>query len=209
MKRIYSIFLLSTLGLASTAMAATVFTDGLAAGPANAYGVTTAGNFTATVGSVDILQSSTYYTYLCAGATTCIDLDGSSQGTISSGDLTLTPGQYELTFTLNNAQRKTLASTTVSLGGFFNQTYTDPAPGLVTADFFVGSTATVDLVFASNTAGGIGDILSGVSLNQFRNGDEIVIKTTSAVPEPSSALLLSLPLLGFGAFALRRAKSHA
>jgi hypothetical protein len=206
-KRIYSIFLLSALSLASTAMAATVFTDGLVAGPANAYGVTTAGNFTATVGSVDILQSSTYYTYLCAGATTCIDLNGSSQGTISSGDLTLTPGQYELTFTLNNAQRKTLASTTVSLGGFVNQTYTDPAPGLVTADFFVASTSTVDLVFASNIAGGIGDILSGVSLNQFRNGDEVIIGS-SAVPEPSSAFLLSLPLLGFGAMALKRAQSR-
>src|SRR5665213_1435346 len=161
MKRIFSLFLPFAFSFASLAAAGTVFTDGLIIGSGDTYSTALAGNFTASSGNVDILQLTGPYGFLCSGAATCLDLNGDTPATISSGNLTLAPGDYILTFTLDNALRGVTASTTVSLGSLFDQTYTDPAPGLVTETLSVTSLTTAPLLFVSNTPDGIGDILSG------------------------------------------------
>jgi hypothetical protein len=193
--------LISICTLVSSGAAATVFTDGLPTGTDLLATTAFVGNFTVTTGDVDVLQSTGFFAALCAGSTPCVDLDGDTQGAISSPTLTLTPGTYTLTFTLNSAQRGTVASTTVTLGSLFNKTYTDPAPGIVTQTLTVATTTTVPLVFTSNTPGAQGDLLSAVSLVSTAT-------SPSPVPEPSNLFLLSTgsAFLAFGSLAYRRKK---
>ncbi len=209
MKKLSSILFLSALSFASTVSAATIFTDGFAAaaGGTTTLAVTTAGNFTATTANVDLISSGGNYGNLCpVGKTACVDLDGTGSGneaaTITSGNISLTPGVYTLTFQLDGTGRGVAGSTTVSLGSFYNKTITDSPAGTISPDTFsvtftVTTATSAPIVFTSNTAGQIGDILSSVTL------------ATVTSPEPSTAFLMSLPLLAFGALAYRRSKVRA
>jgi hypothetical protein len=196
LRRFSSLFLVSALSFASSASAAIIFTDGLPT-LTDTYNALNAGNFSVLSGNVDVLQGGGPYGSLCAGAATCIDLNGETAGSITSGGLALAAGTYTLTFTLNNAQRNVIGSTTVTLGSLFNQTYTDPAPGTVTQTITVLSATNVPLIFTSNVGDVAGDILSAVSL--------ISVPLVTPAPEVSSILLMSLPLLVFGAAYRRRA----
>lgn len=87
-----------------------------------ALNATNIGAFTVTGGSVDVVGGS-LYGYLCVIPTSgnCVDLDGSTgaAGQISSANLTLGPGVYNLSFDLIGSQRGNTTSTTVTLGSFF------------------------------------------------------------------------------------------
>jgi hypothetical protein len=165
-------------------------------------GVTTAGNFKATQNNVDLISVTGAFGNLCpAGFTACVDLDGTGAGNaneqavISSGSLYFGTGQYELTFDMASTQRGVTGQTTVSLGSLLDESFTDPQPGETSILINVSSPTTAALEFQSDTPGEIGDILAAASI--------------VAVPEPSSALLMSLPLLGIGALAYRRSKVRA
>ena len=146
--------------------------------------------FTVTAGSVDVVGGA-FFGGLCVGGETapCVDLSGNNAGTIATSSLALGPGNYLLSFVLNGSQRGVDASTTVSLGALFSQTYITPsatANNVINQAITVASGTTAVLSFASNTAGNIGSLLDNVSLTT----------TASAVPEPSSLLLClgALPL---------------
>ena len=162
-----------------------------------------------TAGTVDLLPSSGLYAGGLCGGISCIDLDGTISnsapgGAISSGaTIVLTPGTYTLSFDLFAAQRGATASSTVTLGNasntLFSTTYTDGVNtpnGLVSQNLTItaATAGTYTLSFASNTIGYYGDLVGNVAV-------------TSPVPEPSTMLLLSLPLLAFGSKAFRRSRS--
>jgi len=154
---------------------------------------TNLGAFTVTGGSVDVVGGS-LYGFLCVTPTSgnCVDLDGTTNaaGQISSANLTLTPGVYNLSFDLIGSQRGNTTSTTVTLGSLFNQTFIlssgNDTSGIVNATFTVGSTTIMPLVFTSNTPGNAGALLDNVSLQPV----------TVATPEPATLSLLGLGLFG-------------
>ncbi len=205
MKRLSSLLFVSALSLSSLS-AATVFSSGLPTTGGDVFQIAsggTVGAFTVGGGGVDLLTSSDaqYSNQLCAGIS-CVDLDGtvssSTPGGTVSGTVTLTPGTYTLTFDLFAAQRSTTASSTVTLSGpasLVNTTYTDGTftPGLQTINITVVTGGSYTLEFASKTPGFYGDLVGGVAIN-------------SPVPEPSTMLLMSLPLLAFGSRMFRRSR---
>jgi hypothetical protein len=212
LKRFSSLLFVTALSLVSTASAGTVFNSSLPTTGGDVFNDAAPGTFTVTQSTVDLLTSSSpsgYATSLCAGIS-CIDLDGTTSssapgGAVSSGNvINLTsPGVYTLTFDLFPAQRGTTASSTVLLANgsntLVNTTYTDGVNtpnGLVTDVITINAAneGTYTLSFASNTPGYYGDLVGNVTVS-------------SAVPEPSTLLLLSLPLLAFGSKSLRRSRS--
>jgi len=214
LKRLSSLLFLSALSFVSSASAGVIWTDGLTTpalvGGGNQYAVTagtTLGNLTVSQANVDYLVTPDYTGSLCGGLTACIDLDGTPGiGGVTSSVNFATPGTYVLSFYLFSAQRGTTASTTVAFGGLVPAvTYTDGAAvngtpnGLVTETFNVASTGSYTLSFTSLTggnSGSAGDLVGGIS-----------IAAPNAVPEPSTMLLLSLPLLVSGSKAFRRSRS--
>jgi Protein of unknown function (DUF642)/PEP-CTERM motif len=198
LKRLSSLFVLSALSFVSSAAAATIFTDGFTA--TDKFDISAglaAGNFTVASGNVDLISGADpTYGFLCGGASACLDLNGLNQGSVTSTLSTVVGTTYTLTFTLGSAQRGTTASATVSVDSAAPQTFTDPVSGVKTITFVATSTATA-LTFASNTPGANGDVLSGVT----------VVSGASTVPEPSTMLLMSLPLLAFGSRAFRRVRA--
>jgi len=159
----------------------------------------TVGAFTVTSGNVDVVGGA-LYGYLCVAPTSgnCVDLDGDTNGQISSANLTLTPGVYDLSFDLIGSQRGYTNSVTVTLGSLYDQTFvltsSDVTDGIVNTTINVTSTTVVPLVFTSNTPGYNGALLDNVSLTPG----------TVATPEPAS-----LSLLGFGLFGLFAARRRA
>lgn len=216
MKRLSSLLFVTALSFVSSASAGAIWTDGLstlvAGGDQFAVGTgTTLGNLTVSQGNVDLLTS-TGGIYgnlmsLCPGLTSCIDLDGTPGVGGVKGSVTFaTPGTYVLSFYLFNAGRNTTASTTVAFGGLVpTVTYSDGAAvngtpnGLVTETFTVASAGSYSLSFTSLTAGNGGNAGDLVG--------DITIAAPAVTPEPSTFLLLSLPLLAFGSKAFRRLRS--
>jgi hypothetical protein len=158
-----------------------------------ALNATNIGAFTVTGGAVDVVGGA-LFGYLCVTPTSgsCVDLDGSTgaAGQISSANLTLGPGVYNLSFDLIGSQRGNTTSTTVTLGSLFNQTFIlssgDVTDGVVNTTFTVGTATIVPLVFSSNTPGNMGALLDNVSLTPG----------TVATPEPTTLSLLGLGLFG-------------
>lgn len=205
MKRLSSLLFVSALSLSSLS-AATVFSGALPSYPGSndVFNDAAPGAFTAGGGGVDLLTAgdpSGYSTALCGGIS-CVDLDGTvSAGTAGgsiSASFTLAPGTYTLTFDLFAAQRGASASSTVTLsGGLLSKTFADGSftPGVQTDTITVATGGTYTLTFTSLTPGYYGDLVGGVTL-----------ASPSAVPEPSTILLMSLPLLAFGSRMFRRAR---
>lgn len=158
--------------------------------PATFGNLSTLGTNWTVNGSVDVLGPS-YYSYLVVGdeSTNAVDLDGSSQGGLTSTALALAAGTYTLTFDLNGSHRGGATDTIVSVGTFLNanipQTSSVLGTGL-TYTFTVGSASSTSIVFASNTPGTVGSIL-----------DNVVLTYNGAIPEPSTMLLMlaAVPLL--------------
>ena len=161
------------------------------------------GAFTVTSGNVDLVGGA-LYGYLCAAPASgnCVDMNGSTEGQISSANLTLTPGVYDLSFDLLGSQRGYTSSTTVTLGSLFDQTFVltsgDLTDGIVNTTFTVTSTTVVPLIFTSNV------ITSGSGYNGALLDNVSLTPATVATPEPAS-----LTLLGFGLFGLFAARRRA
>ena len=159
--------------------------------------VTMVGPFQAIFGNVDILGGNPFG-YLCHTPEygNCIDLDGSTQGTLQTIDpFHLVPGiNYYLSFDLIGSQRGLATSTTVTFGSY-NQTFVlgsdDFTSGIVTdALVTVGTPTDAFLTFTSNTPGPIGAVLDNVLITQ----------QGSPTPEPGTLLLFSSGILAvFGA----------
>jgi hypothetical protein len=161
--------------------------------------VTCAGAFSTINGTnVDVVGSSFA---LCNGPESgnCIDMNGSGvnpQGQLQS-NMVFAPGSYLLSFDLIGDQRGSTASVTVTLGNF-DQTFTLASAALtggIVSDAPVTVTTPSQLLFASDVPGDIGLLLDNVVVS--------TAGTSTAVPEPSSLLLLGSGLLA-GALALRR-----
>ncbi len=148
---------------------------------------TLGGNWTVN-GTIDVVGPG-YYGYLAVGSESgnVIDLNGSTPGGLTSLSIALAPGDYTLTFDLNGSQRGVSTSTTVTLGSLVNATILQNSADVSNQvfSFTVLSATNANLVFASNTPGGIGSLLDNVLLQ------------TGSIPEPSTfALLLgACPLL--------------
>jgi PEP-CTERM motif len=166
--------------------------------------VTSAGAFSTINGTnVDVVGNPGSFP-LCNGPESgnCIDMNGSGgnpQGQLQS-NMVFAPGSYLLSFDLIGDQRGSTASVTVTLGNY-DQIFTlasgDLAGGIV-ANAPVTVTTPSHLLFASGVLGDLGLELDNVVVS--------TAGTSTAIPEPSSLLLLGSGLLA-GALALRRRKS--
>jgi hypothetical protein len=159
----------------------------------------TTGSFTVTAGNIDVVGPN-YFPNLCVTpeSGSCVDLDGSAPGQITSTSIALAAGNYTLAFEINGSQRGGNASATVSFGSVFNQIY-NTASGdtyAVLSNFTVNSPTSAQLVFTSSDPGGS---------QQGALVDNVIVTYTGAlstVPEPGSFLLL---LAGIsGAWSIRK-----
>jgi len=163
---------------------------------------TNLGAFSVTSGAVDLVGGA-LYGYLCVSPASgnCVDMDGTpGPGTISTGNITLTPGTYLLSFDLLGSQRGNTTSTTVTLGSLFGETFvltsTDDTSGVVSQLITVGATTIVQLVFTSNDPS---PSYNGALL------DNVDLKSVSeAVPEPGTWGMLLAGVLMLAGFANRR-----
>ena len=141
-------------------------------------------------GSIDVVGGA-FFGGLVVGdeSGNAIDLNGSSQGGLTSLAIFLAPGTYTLTFDLNGSQRGIATSTTVTLGSFVNSTINQNSADLgtgITYNFTVLTGTSANLVFASNTPGAVGSLL-----------DNVVLSGTLSTPEPSTfgLMLGAIPIL--------------
>ena len=152
---------------------------------------TNIGAFTVTGGAVDVVGGALYGN-LCVAPESgnCVDLDGTTgaAGQISSANLSLAPGFYNLRFNLIGSQRGNTTSTTVTLGSLFNETFVlssaDVTDGIVSTMIYNGAISTVPLIFTSNTPGNMGALLDDVSLTP----------ATIVTPEPTTMALVGSAL---------------
>lgn len=141
-------------------------------------------------GSIDVVGGS-FFPGLVVGneSGNAIDLDGASQGGLTSALIILAPGTYTLVFDLNGSQRGVATSTTVTLGSFVNDTILQNSADIGTAktyNFTVLIGTSANLVFTSNTPGATGSLL-----------DNVVLSGTLVAPEPSTfgLMLGAIPVL--------------
>jgi len=162
-----------------------------------AFGVTSAGAFTAINGTnVDILGGTTFgFECLAPESGNCIDLGGTGgnpQGDIVSTLINIpSAGTYFLSFDLvGNSANNTTTSATVNFGPYsqsFTLGFQDTVDGIVAfAPVTFTSAGMFGLEFVDTTPGGIqdGPILDNVS-----------VTTTSPTPEPVTGLLFGSALL--------------
>jgi hypothetical protein len=200
--RVLSLASISMLALLPAAHATNFFSDNFDTNPGQSsissglIDSSATGSFTVTLGSVDILGPS-FNPSLCNTAPesgSCVDMDGSTAGQITSTPFALGIGNYTFRFNLFGSERGFPASTTVTLGpggSLYNQTFNTVSgdQNIVNINFSVGAPLVgVTIVFSSNDGNSpAGTIIDNVSVDDV-------------APEPASALLMSMviPLLWFG-----------
>jgi len=204
------------------AHAATIFSENFDETAPGSVNVTTAGSFTATVGNVDEVGGA-IDNGICASpeSNVCIDLDGNTAGQITATINITTAGTYYLSFDLIGSDgpggftgRNVQTTTAVSFGlntcaspstcVYYNPNITlagiDTADGIVTnAVVNITTPGTYYLTFASETTGFNGALLDNVLLTN----------SLSAVPEPSTLVLLGSALLGIGGLRRLRARRNS
>jgi len=198
MRRLTTVVLAVLMVMVLPAAAATIFSEnfnGATVGVKNP-GAISGTLFSVASGSVDVLGTG-FGAFLCVGSSSgnCVDLNGDAKGTLSStSPIALAAGNYVLTFTLNGSQRGVATSTTVSLGSLFTQTFAENSGDLnvFAINFSVAASTSATLTFTSNTSGATGALLDNISLD------------TSAVPEPTTFILIGGGLLPIALLARKR-----
>ena len=150
-------------------------------------------NWSVSNGTVDVVSNGDYGISCAGGSGKCVDLDGSTYnaGVLTSNLLSLAAGTYTFSFDISGNQRNySNDSMVMTLGGFLNESFSlassDPWT-TKTYNFTVASATSNNIIFNHDGWDNVGIMLDNVSL-----------KMTSKVPEPSAFLLLGLGLLGLG-----------
>ena len=152
--------------------------------------------FDVTSGNVDLVGPS-FAGSLCTFSPesgSCVDMDGSTPGQITSTAITLPVGSYTLTFDITGNERTGTSVTTVTFGSYYSNQFTlNPTDlggsgGLVTVNFSVVSPDVQSIVFTSNDPSGDA---SGSLI------DNVQLVGPTVVPEPSTAVMLlaAVPLI--------------
>lgn len=151
-------------------------------------------NWTVTGGTVDLIGSG-YFDFF-PGHGMYVDLDGSTRdpGLLASHEFTLTPGTYNVTFSLGGNQRGAAADdVTVGFGDWtetFRMLSSDPLTP-ITRTINIPAPTVTRLTFQNSGGDNIGAILDDVSI--------------ISVPSPAGAVLLGAASVGL-AWRARRAR---
>lgn len=161
-------------------------------------------NWKVSNGTVDLIGNGSWDYY--PGNGLYVDLDGSTgdAGKMTSRNFTLAPGNYEMNFTLRGSKVGSVTDSlyvSVEVGLVMQHLIilgpTDPFSYYI-APFTVSTAQDAYIVFDHLGGDNIGIILDDVRLTSVSNG--------SAVPEPSTLLLLGSGLLGLVGYGKRRMK---